>query len=278
MPELPEWQPLDQIGATVSGGKSNGRVVGIVASEAAVGGGWAEHAVLSLARAWSSAGQRVMLVDGALQEPALHTAAGVPNAEGLSDATLFGASVGRVTQQVDDGAFLLIPAGTAIADTNEVVRSRRWDQLSRGFVEAGVTLGVFLRDGDSGTAAFLGSASEIVVLSGRADAPPTAVRDLEPLVSLVTGPDGAVDGGVGAVSVAASGPGAGGDHELSASALKATAVAGRSRMYLFFFLALVLIVALLAAFGVLDIPGISSQSMNQAFLAGWASEIARAVG
>lgn len=243
MPALPEWQPLDQIGATVAEGKSNGRVVGIVASEEAVGAGWAEDAVLSIARAWSTAGQRVMLVDGALQQPSLHTAAGLPNGEGLSDATLFGASVGRVTQKVDDGAFLLIPAGTAIADTNEVVRSPRWDQLSKGFVEAGVTLGVFLRDGDSGAAAFLGSASEIVVLSGRAEDPPIAVRDLEPLVSLVTGPEGAV-------GLAASGSTAGGDHELSASSLKETAAAGRSRMYGLFFIALVVVVALLAAFGV----------------------------
>lgn len=271
MPELPEWQPLDQIGATVSEGKSNGRVVGIVASEEAVGGEWAEHAVLSLARAWSTAGQRVMLIDGSLQHPSLHTATGVPNGEGLSDATLFGASVGRIAHKVEDGAFLLITAGTAVADTNEVVRSRRWDQLSKSFVEAGVTLGVFLRDGESGTASFLGSASEIVVLCGRFDPPPGAVRDLEALVSLVTGPDGAARPARSEATGAVEG-------ELSASALKKTAASGKSRMYFFLLLAVVLVLALLAAFGVVDVPGISRQAVSLAFLPGSGIGISPATG
>lgn len=251
MPELPEWQPLDGIATAVSEGRNGGRVVGIVASAGAVSSGWAEDGALSIARAWSRAGQKVVLVDGALQSPSLHAATGVPNGEGLSDATLFGASVGRVARQVEEGAFFLITAGTVVADTNAVVRSRRWDQLSKGFVEAGVTLGVFLRDGEPGAAAFLGSASEIVVLSGRTDEPPRAVRDLEKLVTLVAGPDAAE----GALAVAAGDAG-----ELSAVSLKRTASAGRGRLYLLILLVLALVAALLAMFGIIPIPGLSPQA------------------
>ena len=146
MSALPDWQPLEQVVAPASDGGPNGQVVVLVASEGAVASGWAEHAAVTLAETWSSSGRKVMLVDGGLQQPSLHSAAGVENGEGLSDATLFGASVGRVAHQVDGGYFL-ITAGTPVADTNTVVQSPRWDRLARGFVEAGVTLTVFVRDG-----------------------------------------------------------------------------------------------------------------------------------
>jgi hypothetical protein len=165
-----------------------------------------------------------------------------------------------VAQPVEDGDYFVITAGTAIADTNAVVRSRRWDQLAKSAVEAGVTLGIFLRDGESGTAAFLGSASEIVVLAGRSDAPPASVRDLEGLVRLVTGPDGAGEGGAPG-SAARPAPGGGDlDDPLSAAALKRTASEGRSRVVFLAVFALVLIVALLAMFGIIDIPWLSPEA------------------
>jgi hypothetical protein len=56
--------------------------------------------------------------------------------------------------------------------------------------EAGVTMMLYVRDGDSGAAAFLGSASDIVVIGPEGDAPPSVVRDIEPLVRAVTGRSG----------------------------------------------------------------------------------------
>jgi Mrp family chromosome partitioning ATPase len=53
--------------------------VGIVASEASVASGWAEHAALTLAKVWTDAGRKVMLVDGSLHRPSLHTASGIVN-------------------------------------------------------------------------------------------------------------------------------------------------------------------------------------------------------
>lgn len=136
------------------------------------------------------------MADGALHYPSLHTQADVENTEGLSDAALFGLSIGRIARPIDDGSFFLITAGTAVADANSVPGSQRWGRLLEGFLEAGVKLVLFVRDGDSGCAAFLGSASDIVVLSRRDEKSPAAVRDLEGLVRAVTGPAGvAAQGG-----------------------------------------------------------------------------------
>lgn len=186
MAELPDWQPIEGVSAPVG----PGRVVVLVASEQAVSEGWAADGALSLARSWSSQGHRLILVDGGLHEPSLHAAAGLPNREGLSDVTLFGASVARVSQPLDDGNLFLISAGTPVADAQSVVRSSRWHRVSAGMAEAGVTMMLYVRDGESGAAAFLGSASDIVVLGAQDDAPPSVVRDLEPLVRAVTGQAG----------------------------------------------------------------------------------------
>jgi hypothetical protein len=188
MAQLPGWQSLDA-GVPVPNGTSPGRIVAVVASEGAVEAGWAGNATLDLARAWSAAGEKVIVVDGALHYPTLHECAETENFEGLSDAALFGLSVGRVAKPVD-GGFFLITAGTAVANANAVAGSPRWGSLLGGFVEAGVKLLLFVRDGDSGCAAFLGSASDIIVLSRPDERAPAAVRDLEGMVRAVTGPGG----------------------------------------------------------------------------------------
>jgi hypothetical protein len=187
MPQLPNWQPLDG-GVSVPDARGVGRVIGVVASEKAVASGWAGNAALDLARAWSRGGDKVILADGALNYPTLHQVAQIENAEGLSDAALFGASIRRVARQIQGESFFLITAGTAVADANSVPGSPRWDRLLDGFREAGVNLVLFVRDGDSGCSAFLTSASDIVVLADRGEPAPGAVREREELVRAVTGP------------------------------------------------------------------------------------------
>lgn len=186
MAELPDWRPLAEVEPPSSDG--SGGVVGVVASEQAAGTGWAPGAAVDLARSWSEQGRRVILVDAAVQAPSLHEAVGLQNREGLSDAALHGASVSRVSHPVEDGSFFLVTAGTPVADHDAVARSARWHRLADGMTGAGVTLLVYVRDGYTGTAPFLGTASEIVVLARPGDPPPSAVTDLQPLVRAVTGP------------------------------------------------------------------------------------------
>ena len=249
MPDMPHWQPLDALGDLVAAGRTGGRIVGIVAADQAIAAGWAEHAAISLAKEWSAAGQKVMLVDGSLREPVLHRAVGATNGEGLSDATLYGASVTRVAHRIQDGGFFVVTAGTAIADPGSVPRHERWGQLTRGFVEAGVTLGVFVPDDADTAPIFLGSASEIVVLAGPSDPPPAAVSQLQPLVTMVTGPGGPVQVDA-TVDLPVEAP-------AEAVAVATAEKGGRSKALLLVVLLLALLVLVLGLFGVVEVPGIT---------------------
>jgi hypothetical protein len=230
MPELPDWQPLDGAAPPELPGGPAGRVVAVVATEGAAEAGWAAGAALELAQGWASAGARVILVDGVLNRPALHEAAGLPNLEGLTDAVLHGGSLRRVARPVGEDDFFLVSAGTPVADAGEVVRHARWYRITAAMAEADVTLGVYLIDGESATAAFLGSASDIVVLAALGDEPPRAIRDLEPLVRAVVG-----KGGAGAAMQAGS---------QVAPAVPEGGGPGVSRMILFVVLAIVVAAAL----------------------------------
>jgi len=239
MAQLPDWQPLDG-GVPIPDGSGTGRVVAVVASEKAVAGGWAGPATLELARTWSRGGEKVVLADGALHYPSLHALAEVENGEGLTDAALFGASVRRVARPVDGGAFFLITAGTAVANANSVPSNPRWSRLLEGFKEAGVKLLLFVRDGDSGCAAFLGSASDIVVLSDRGEGAPAAVRGLEPLVRAVAGPS---------TVMRAGGPASAAPSEAAPPAeWTATSDEGRKRVRMLGLAVLAAIAALVAVF------------------------------
>ena len=258
MAQLPPWQPLDG-GVPVPNGSGSGRVVAVVASEGAIAAGWAGSATLDIARSWSHTGAKVVVADGALHYPTLHTHAQIDNGEGLSDAALFGLSVGRVARPVDDGAFFLITAGTAVANANAVPSSPRWSRLLEGFVEAGVKLLLFVRDGDSGCAAFLGSASDIVVLSTRGERAPAAVRDLEGLVRAVTGP-------VAGQAAVGSGSSTGG----ASSGLRppeewtAKTPAGKQRVLFLAIAVVILIVALVMYFTSIDLADLAPEGAGAA--------------
>jgi hypothetical protein len=249
MAQLPGWQSLDG-GVPVPNGTNPGRIVALVASEGAVEGGWAGSAALDLARAWSGGGEKVIVVDGSLHYPTLHTCAEIDNVEGLSDAALFGLSVGRVAKPVDGGSFFVITAGTAVANANTVAASARWGTLLGGFLEAGVKLLLFVRDGDSGCAAFLGSASDIIVLANEHEKAPAAIRDLEGIVRAVTGPNGQVASGSGLrppEEWTASGPG------------------GSRRLAMLVAAVVLLILILLVAFGIIPVPWLSPEPTDTVF-------------
>jgi hypothetical protein len=190
MASLPAWQPIEGIAPIAPEGGGRGRVVALVATEGAMALAWTSSAALELARAWSASGQRVVLVDAVLNRPTLHQAAELTPGEGLTDAVLHGASIERISHPIDGGKFFAVTTGTPVADPVAVAFAPRWHRVTAGMIEAGVIMLMLLLDGESGTAAFLGSATDIVILAGSADPTPGSVRDLEPLVRAVTGPAG----------------------------------------------------------------------------------------
>ena len=175
----PSWSPFrpDAAPALPPG---RGHVVAVVGLPGSDEAGWAPALTVALAGAWSRAGNRVVLADLGLSRPLLHTELGVSARDGVSDAVLFGASVGRVTEAVTvDGApVFFIGAGTAVADPAAVVEQPRWAAICDGFQEAGATLVTFLPSGAETLPGALDHATDIVLLGTSAD-DPSAVEGVE---------------------------------------------------------------------------------------------------
>jgi hypothetical protein len=152
-------------------------VVGLPGSEEA---GWAPALTVALAGAWSRAGNRVVLADFGLSRPLLHTELGLSARDGVSDAVLFGASVGRVTEAVtvEGDPVFFIGAGTAVADPAAVAEQPRWAAICDGFQEAGATLVTFLPWGAETLPGALDHATDVVLLGTSAD-DPSAVEGVE---------------------------------------------------------------------------------------------------
>ena len=164
--DLPAWTPAEP-GALpalpVARGSSG--VVALVASEGAIEAGWAGEVALELAEGWSSKGARLVLADGGLGVPCLHTAAGLTLGEGLVDALRWGASVRRIARRLEGRSFFVVTAGTATADGLAVLEDPRWAALCSGFREAGVTLAVLVPIADPCVRAVLAQSTAAVILA-----------------------------------------------------------------------------------------------------------------
>ena len=105
---------------------------------------WAVRATWSIARAASTTGRRIALVDLDLENPRLHTQMSDPKDIGIVDAFLFGASLQHVASRVESPNLHFIGVGTPPTDPEEVWASDRWQRLSRGFEKEGALLLLFL--------------------------------------------------------------------------------------------------------------------------------------
>ena len=168
MAELPGWTAFDPNAPPTLSDTDDGpgRIVAVVATYLATTLGWAGRVAAELAASWSAQGHRVVLADAGLIEPQLHEVFGQPNAEGVTDAALFGASVRRIARPVRDGTFFLVSAGTAVADPDAALRSPRWTRLCESFRHAGVTLVVFVSPDEPARPWVLELATDVVVLAG----------------------------------------------------------------------------------------------------------------
>lgn len=140
-----------------------GRVVAVLAAPSAEA--WAPDVAVGLARAWGTKGRRVVLFDGGLTSPSLHPILGRQNDEGLTDAVVYGASVGRVARRIEGEPLFFVPAGTVVADPRAVLEHPRWAGMCRGFLQAGATLVVFLPAAEPGADLALADATDLVVLA-----------------------------------------------------------------------------------------------------------------
>ncbi|MEX0979505.1 MAG: hypothetical protein WDZ89_00325 [Gemmatimonadota bacterium] len=156
--ESPPWQPFHPERGrlpselqlpTAPDADRKGQVVLLSAQNHSDEAGWSARAAVRIAREWAAAGSRVFLADLNFDEPVLHTVLGESNAEGMSDALLYGASIQRIAHRLGEG-FFFGTAGTVTADADALLRHSGWEEIVDGFLSAGVTLVLFGRDAASG--------------------------------------------------------------------------------------------------------------------------------
>ena len=167
MAELSPLETLDEVDVSAGVRTDGCRVLALVAPPITESEDWAPRAAHQLASQWVSEGYRVILADGGLDQPSLHHVAGIPNREGIVDVALHGASLARVSQLF--GGYVLITAGTVVADPTAVARARRWHRVAAGVPEAGATLLIYLRDKERWASDFLDSVDEIVLLENKGE-------------------------------------------------------------------------------------------------------------
>jgi hypothetical protein len=122
----------------------------------------------------------VILADGDLPGAPLHTAVGVENEEGVTDLLLYGSSPFRVTRRIEGEEFLLITAGTVVADPEKVYRHDRWQGLLAAFRESGCVLVLYLPSDLPGYDALLSEGDRVLRLCGS-----TPIGDPEPGVLIL---------------------------------------------------------------------------------------------
>ncbi len=191
-------------------------IVAVLVGPEAHASGWASRTALALAETSLAAGHPAGLVDLALEDPRLHTAAGVTASEGISDVVLFGASLGRVSRWSSAGA-RIVPAGTAVGDIDEVFNGTAWVEAVRAAAEGGCVL-AYVPIGASGTDVILSNVEDVILLRHEGE----VVESLARVPSLVLEPEPEPD----ALDDAATDGSAGAEAEAVQAAQLTAAVAG----------------------------------------------------
>lgn len=169
--DFPDWQPLDPVHGDETPvelfGERRSAVV-LLAGPSVVSDGWAPTTCVHLARHRAAGGGRVLLLDLGLLRPTLHEEFKVENAEGVTDALLFGASIERVAKAVERG-LLFAPAGTPIADPAGVVSNPSWSRLVEAGAMAGAEVFLYLPSGTPGRDELLRRVVDVVLLGREED-------------------------------------------------------------------------------------------------------------
>jgi hypothetical protein len=178
----------EDLSPSILPGGGAGRIVVLASTPFARSGGWANRAVVALAREWAKEDLRIFLMDLGLDSPSLHEELGVQNLEGVSDAFLYGASVQRIAQPALGDTIFFAAAGTAATDPEQILAHPRWNDLAGGFSEADATLLLFLPTGLPGADKIMARATDILFLAGEGESAETHVGAATSKVAAMFGP------------------------------------------------------------------------------------------
>jgi hypothetical protein len=121
--------PSLELEAIISGAGARWPAVVLAADAAGRRTGWAARVAVEIAEAWVRSGRRVVLADLCLEAPQLHEHLGAPNAEGVADIVLFGASLHASVQRNAGGSFDFLPAGPYAPEPAAIYRDDHWDRI-----------------------------------------------------------------------------------------------------------------------------------------------------
>jgi len=141
---------------------------------------------VNLAIALAAIDRRVIVVDAALRDAAVHRAFGLPPAPGLTDvvrgATSLAAAVrtidpatGHTATTASSGVVHLLPAGTPVTDPSAILGSPRWHDVLRSLAERYETIVIdgpaVLTGVEATTLAATADAALLVVRGNRTERP-----------------------------------------------------------------------------------------------------------
>ncbi len=159
--DLPE---IAAPGALLSG--AGGGVVTLIVAPDVIQSSWSPAAAVAVARAWSDQGHRVVLFDLSLTNPVLHDALGLPNAVGIVDLVLRGASIPAVAQQAGSAGFQFVAVGTPVDDPTEVTLTEGWSTFVDEVGHAQATVLFYVPADLPGVDALVARSSATLLLAG----------------------------------------------------------------------------------------------------------------
>ncbi|GMR12301.1 MAG: hypothetical protein BMS9Abin29_0490 [Gemmatimonadota bacterium] len=172
--DLQDWQPFDPgagavpeaIGVLASGG-GDPQVIALLRMPG-VDSRWGAEAAVGIARAWGESGDAVLLSDLDLREPKVHEVLGHENGQGVSDILLYGVSVQHAAFASEMGSFLVATAGTPVVDPEAVLAHPRWEAVTRGLRDSGVSVLLHIPSDMPGASSLLSRADHLVVFAADA--------------------------------------------------------------------------------------------------------------
>lgn len=169
-PTNPQRSAWELEGARLASLLDGASAVAVIGDDTAA----AADVALGIARA-QSLRRRVALGDLVGEEPALQRLVPDDAEHGLVDSFLYGVSLNRIAQPLDEeGSLFVLPSGAAPLDHASLLGSERWRRLAAGFREVGALLMVVAPAGAPGLER-LAESLDGIVTAGDVRAVPGAV-------------------------------------------------------------------------------------------------------
>ena len=131
--------------------------------------GWGPDGAIAIAAEAAAGGRPVVLADLDYAAPTLHHLLGLPNGEGAADVVLFGVSVRRAAQPIEELGFAFLSSGEAF-DPEEVIAHPHWSAVAAEMDRLGGVLILYVAAGAAGVEELAARAGHALAIAVPAEA------------------------------------------------------------------------------------------------------------